>query len=55
MLVVALLLLVPLAVGLSRLYRGMHHPTDVAFGLANGTVAVLLARSALRGTPAEKG
>ena len=50
--VVALLLLVPLAVGLSRLYRGMHHPSDVVFGVINGTVAVALARSALRVGPA---
>ncbi|HSN11076.1 MAG TPA: phosphatase PAP2 family protein, partial [Propionibacteriaceae bacterium] len=28
----ALLCLVPVAVGVSRLYRGMHHPTDVVFG-----------------------
>lgn len=48
-LVVALLLLVPLGVGLSRLYRGMHHPSDVAFGLLNGTVAVLVVRSAVLG------
>lgn len=52
--VVGLLLLIPLAVGLSRLYRGLHHPSDVVFGLFNGTVAVMLARSALRGTPAER-
>jgi undecaprenyl-diphosphatase len=52
--VVVLLLLIPLAVGLSRLYRGMHHPSDVVFGVLNGTVAVTLARSALRGTPADR-
>ncbi|MFD7745012.1 diacylglycerol kinase family protein [Streptomyces sp. NPDC059698] len=38
----ALLLLVPLLVGLARLYRGMHHPTDVAGGLANGTLSLLV-------------
>ena len=37
-LVVVLLLMIPLAVGLSRLYRGMHHPSDVVFGILNGTV-----------------
>jgi len=47
--VVAVLVLVPLAVGLSRLYRGMHHPTDVAFGLLNGIVAVSIARFATVG------
>jgi len=34
----AVLVLVPLAVGVSRLYRGMHHPSDVLFGVANGIV-----------------
>lgn len=53
--VVALLLLIPLAVGISRLYRGMHHPSDVVFGVLNGTVAVALARSALRGMPSGQG
>ncbi|MCX4690587.1 phosphatase PAP2 family protein [Kitasatospora purpeofusca] len=28
--------LLPALVAFSRLYRGMHHPTDVLFGLANG-------------------
>ncbi|MGV0100361.1 diacylglycerol kinase family protein, partial [Streptomyces californicus] len=40
--VAALLLLVPLLVGLARLYRGMHHPTDVAGGLANGALSLLV-------------
>ena len=44
----ALLVLVPLAVGLSRLYRGMHHPTDVLAGLALGTVALVVACAAVR-------
>lgn len=51
-LVVVALLLPALGVALSRLYRGMHHPSDVAFGVANGAVAVLLARSALVDLPA---
>ncbi|WP_435881741.1 diacylglycerol kinase family protein [Streptomyces parvus] len=38
----ALLLLLPLLVGLARLYRGMHHPTDVAGGLANGALSLLV-------------
>jgi len=41
---------IPLLVGLSRMYRGMHHPTDVAAGLLVGIgtliVAVLAARVA---------
>ncbi|MFD3538349.1 diacylglycerol kinase family protein [Streptomyces sp. NPDC058662] len=35
-------LLVPLAVGMSRMYRGMHHPTDVAGGLLNGAATLLI-------------
>ncbi|MFI1187141.1 diacylglycerol kinase family protein [Streptomyces californicus] len=40
--VAALLLVVPLLVGLARLYRGMHHPTDVAGGLANGALSLIV-------------
>jgi membrane-associated phospholipid phosphatase len=43
------LLVVPLGVGVARLYRGMHFPTDVVFGALNGTVAVLLVRQAVLG------
>ncbi|MEU9300039.1 diacylglycerol kinase family protein [Streptomyces sp. NPDC048269] len=38
----AALLLVPPAVGLSRMYRGMHHPSDVAGGLLNGAATLLV-------------
>jgi undecaprenyl-diphosphatase len=40
-----LLCLVPVVVGISRLYRGMHHPTDVLFGALGGGLwlAVVLA------------
>ncbi|MDJ0384811.1 diacylglycerol kinase family protein [Streptomyces sp. G-G2] len=38
--VAAILLLVPLAVAGSRLYRGMHHPSDVLGGLFNGAVTL---------------
>jgi diacylglycerol kinase family enzyme/membrane-associated phospholipid phosphatase len=38
----ALLLLLPLAVGACRLYRGMHHPTDVAGGMLNGALSLLV-------------
>ncbi|HEX8582587.1 MAG TPA: phosphatase PAP2 family protein, partial [Acidimicrobiales bacterium] len=35
-LVIGVLALVPVAVALSRLYRGMHYPTDVAGGAVVG-------------------
>ncbi len=41
-LLVALLLLVPVAVAGSRLYRGMHHPSDVAGAYINGGLSVLV-------------
>lgn len=49
-----LLLLIPLAVGASRLYRGMHHPSDVAAGLLLGLLSILIANRAIltRGTSA---
>jgi undecaprenyl-diphosphatase len=37
-----LLILVPVFVGLSRLYRGMHHPSDVAASFVNGGLCVLI-------------
>ncbi|WP_051274607.1 phosphatase PAP2 family protein [Cellulomonas sp. URHD0024] len=39
----AVCLLVPFAVATARLYRGMHHPTDVLVGLVNGVLCALLA------------
>jgi undecaprenyl-diphosphatase len=36
------LVLVPVAVALSRLYRGMHHPSDVTASFLNGGVCVLV-------------
>ncbi|MFD8060060.1 diacylglycerol kinase family protein [Streptomyces cyaneofuscatus] len=38
----ALLLLIPLLVGLARLYRGMHHPSDVVGGLLNGALSLFV-------------
>jgi membrane-associated phospholipid phosphatase len=37
--------LIPLLVGVARLYRGAHHISDVAAGLLNGLVCALLAHS----------
>ncbi|WP_033279882.1 diacylglycerol kinase family protein [Streptomyces sp. NRRL F-525] len=42
-----LLFLLPLVVGVSRLYRGMHHPTDVIGGMANGALSLLIVGRAL--------
>jgi membrane-associated phospholipid phosphatase len=43
-----LLVLVPIAVAVSRMYRGMHHPSDVTASFLNGiTCLVIMARSIL--------
>jgi diacylglycerol kinase family enzyme len=42
-----LLFLLPVVVGVSRLYRGMHHPTDVIGGMANGALSLLIVGRAL--------
>jgi undecaprenyl-diphosphatase len=42
-LVTVVCLVVPVLVGYARLYRGMHHLTDVLVGLANGLVCFVLA------------
>ncbi len=48
-----LLLLMPVAVGFARLYRGMHHPSDVIAGFLLGACAVVIAdRALLRPAPA---
>ena len=41
-------ILIPLLVALSRLYRGMHHPTDVAAGALVGVGCLIIAVSAAR-------
>jgi membrane-associated phospholipid phosphatase len=41
-------IVIPLLVGLARMYRGMHHPTDVAAGLLIGIGCVLVALTAAR-------
>ena len=36
-------LAVPVVVGISRMYRGMHHPLDLAAGVVMGIAALVLA------------
>jgi undecaprenyl-diphosphatase len=50
--VVTVCLLVPFSVGTARLYRGMHHLSDVAVAMVNGLIACLLAWNWLRREPA---
>ena len=38
----------PFLVAFARLYRGMHHPTDVAMGAVNGILSAVLAWGYLR-------
>jgi membrane-associated phospholipid phosphatase len=47
-LVTALCVLVPLLVGYARLYRGMHHLSDIVIGAVNGVICMLLAWNYLR-------
>jgi undecaprenyl-diphosphatase len=42
-----LLLIVPLGVALTRMYRGMHHPSDVVASFLNGGVCVLVMSRAI--------
>ncbi|WP_299539103.1 diacylglycerol kinase family protein [uncultured Streptomyces sp.] len=42
-----LLFLLPLVVGVARLYRGMHHPTDVVGGMLNGGLSMFVVGRAL--------
>jgi len=39
---IVLLLLIPLSVAAGRLYRGMHHPTDIAGSVLNAVLVVLI-------------
>jgi len=43
---------IPLLVGLSRMYRGMHHPTDVAAGILIGIGSLVVAIAAARAAKA---
>ena len=46
--VTTLFLLIPVLVAYARLYRGMHHLSDILIGAANGLVCALLAWAYLR-------
>ena len=39
---------IPFLVATARLYRGMHHPTDVTFGMLNGLICAVIAYLAFR-------
>ena len=41
------LVLVPVAVAASRLYRGMHHPSDVTASFLNGILCVTISARAI--------
>jgi membrane-associated phospholipid phosphatase len=42
-----LLVLVPVAVAMSRLYRGMHHPSDVCASFLNGALCIAIMWAAI--------
>lgn len=48
-----LLLMVPIAIGISRVYRGMHHPSDVVASFVVGLGCLWILRRAMF-TPAEQ-
>ncbi|HEY1480347.1 MAG TPA: phosphatase PAP2 family protein, partial [Gaiellales bacterium] len=50
-----LAILLPLIVATSRMYRGMHHPTDVASGVLVGVLSVSVALLATRAADASAG
>jgi membrane-associated phospholipid phosphatase len=50
--VLVLCTVAPFLVAFARLYRGMHHPSDVAMGALNGFTCALLAWGYLRRDPA---
>ena len=50
--VMTICILIPFCVGTARLYRGMHHLSDVSVAIVNGLVACFLAWNWLRREPA---
>jgi membrane-associated phospholipid phosphatase len=53
-LVTIVCLLIPVLVAWARLYRGMHHLSDILVGAANGLVCALLAWAYLRRTASKR-
>ncbi len=51
---VILCLAMPMMVGFARLYRGMHHVTDVSAGVLNGAICALLAYGWYRHTSSRR-
>jgi membrane-associated phospholipid phosphatase len=54
-LVTTVCLLIPALVAWARLYRGMHHLSDILVGVANGVACALLAWAYLRRKDAQRG
>jgi undecaprenyl-diphosphatase len=52
---VALAILIPVCVGLARMYRGMHYLTDVSFGALLGLASVIATVIVLRGAAERQG
>jgi undecaprenyl-diphosphatase len=53
--VTVLLLLIPVSVAIGRLYRGMHHPSDIAGSVLNAVLVVLITSWVLdRNAPPEE-
>jgi undecaprenyl-diphosphatase len=50
-LMIGLLLALPVLVAAARLYRGMHHPSDIVGSLVNAGLLLLLTDRLLRATP----
>ena len=49
--ITTVLCMVPIIVGVSRIYRGMHHPTDVLFGVVGGGLWLALVLTTLLPAP----